>query len=85
MFHFFPGLPHIIFCSLDATAVQHAGFGLGSGPIHLDNVACAGSEAALVNCTYYPITTDCSHAEDAGVHCSLNCIYSFTSEMQYQC
>ena len=71
IFHFYPGLLHIIFCSLDATAVQRAGFGLGSGPIHLDNVACTGSEAALINCTYDPITTDCSHSEDAGVRCSL--------------
>ena len=82
------GLPHIIFCSLDAIAVLHAGFGLGSGPIHLDNVSCTGSEAALVNCTYDRITTDCFHIEDAGVRCSLTSMYSITkstSEMQYQC
>ena len=85
IFHFYPGLLHIILCSLDATAVQRAGFGLGSGPIHLDNVACTGSEAALVNCVYDPITTDCSHIEDAGVGCSLTCMYSISSEMQYQC
>ena len=58
-------------CSPDATAVLRAGFGRGSGPIHLDDVRCTGSEAALINCTYDPITTDCSHNEDAGVRCSL--------------
>ena len=58
-------------CSPDATAVQRAGFGWGSGPIHLDDVACTGSEAVLINCPYDSITTDCSHFEDAGVRCSL--------------
>ena len=58
-------------CPPDAIAVLHAGFGLGSGPIHVDDVACTGSEAALINCTYDPITTDCTHIEDAGVRCSL--------------
>ena len=55
----------------DATAVLRAGFGWGSGVIHLDDVACTGSETALVNCSYDPITTDCTHYyEDAGVRCS---------------
>ena len=55
----------------DATAVVRAGFGRGSGLIHLDDVACTGSEAALINCTYDPITTDCVYYyEDAGVRCS---------------
>ena len=55
----------------DATAVLRAGFGYGSGLIHLDDVACTGSEAALINCTYDPITTDCVYYyEDAGVRCS---------------
>ena len=58
-------------CSADATAVQRAGFGAGSGPIHLDDVGCVGTEPGLVNCTYDPVTTDCTHIEDAGVRCSL--------------
>ena len=62
--------------SPDATAVVRAGFGRGSGLIHLDNVACTGSEAALINCIYDPITTDCSHSEDAGVRCSLTRMFS---------
>ena len=35
-------------------------------------MACTGSEAALINCTYDTITTDCSHFEDAGVQCQGN-------------
>ena len=58
--------------SLDAIAYSGAFFGAGSGPIHLDDVACTGSEAALINCTYDTITTDCSHSEDAGVQCQGN-------------
>ena len=53
----------------DAIAYSGAFFGAGSGPIHLDDVACTGSEAALMNCSYDPITSDCSHFEDAGVQC----------------
>ena len=58
-----------MFLSPDAIAYSGAFFGLGSGPIHLDDVACTGSEAALVNCTYDRHTSDCSHYEDAGVQC----------------
>ena len=61
----------VLLCSADAVAVQRAGFGRGSGPIHLDDVRCNGTELALVNCTYDPVTTDCSHTEDAGVRCSV--------------
>jgi len=57
------------FLSPDAIAYSGAFFGTGSGPIHLDDVACTGSEAALINCTYDPSTVDCSHLEDAGVLC----------------
>ena len=62
---------HLTFHILNADAIAYSGawFGLGSGPIHLDDVRCTGSEAALVNCSYDPITTDCSHYEDAGVQC----------------
>ena len=59
----------VLFNFSDAIAYSGAFFGVGSGPILLDNVACTGSEAALINCTYDPITTDCSHFEDAGVQC----------------
>ena len=57
------------FLSPDAIAYSGAFFGAGTGPIHLDDVRCSGSEAALINCTYDPSTVDCSHREDAGVLC----------------
>ena len=60
------------FLSPDAIAYSGAFFGAGSGPIHLDDVRCIGSEAALINCTYDPSTVDCSHFEDAGVQCQGN-------------
>ena len=50
----------------------------GTGPIWLDNVACHGTEARLVDCPANPLGShDCVHAEDAGVRClvtaSTNC------------
>ena len=47
-----------------------AAFGVGSGPILLDDVQCAGDELALVNCTYNP-NHNCLHFEDAGVVCGV--------------
>ena len=43
-------------------------FGVGSGPILLDNVQCTGDEDSLVNCTYIS-NHNCLHFEDAGVVC----------------
>ena len=53
----------------DATAYLSARFGQGTGPIHLDNVACTGTEDALVHCAYVSDSSDCFHFEDAGVLC----------------
>ena len=55
--------------NIDATAVLFAGFGRGTGPIHIDDVNCQGFEDALINCTYDSNTADCQHFEDAGVRC----------------
>ena len=53
-----------------ATGVRLAGYGQGSGPITLDNVACTGSEAQLIDCPANAIGThNCDHNEDAGVIC----------------
>ena len=48
-----------------------ASFGSGSGPIHLDDVGCSGSESVLANCSYSSDTSDCSHSQDAGVRCRI--------------
>ena len=53
-----------------ATAYGTAYFGAGTGPIFLDSVGCTGSESSLLACYSDPIAShDCSHSEDAGVHC----------------
>ena len=58
-----------IFQFTDATAYLYAHYGQGTGPILLDDVACTGTEDALVNCTYDRYTSDCRHYEDASVLC----------------
>ncbi|KAL3854706.1 hypothetical protein ACJMK2_013964, partial [Sinanodonta woodiana] len=52
-----------------AIALGNAHFGQGSGPIHIDDVGCQGSEPTLAACMYANIS-DCTHAEDVGVQCN---------------
>ena len=52
----------------NATARSSAYFGQGSGPIHLDNVACTGSESRLLDCSHIS-NHNCGHHKDAGVTC----------------
>ena len=61
---------YVLFFNAGATAFTYAYFGQGSGLIYLDNVACTGSEARLLDCYYDPDTSDCGHHEDAGVSCA---------------
>ena len=57
------------------TAVEQvfliATFGMGTGPIWLDDVACTGMEIQLLDCTFSAIGVqhNCAHTEDAGVRC----------------
>lgn len=46
-------------------------FGLGTGPIYLDDVDCNGSEQQLISCPHRdPVGEhNCGHREDAGVQC----------------
>ena len=48
--------------------------GPGTGPIHLDEVYCIGSENALTSCSFSyfgDVSSNCrSHLEDASVICS---------------
>ena len=56
-----------------AVAYGSAYFGVGSGPIVLDDVACVGNESSLFDCAHNPVH-NCAHFEDAGVSCgSINC------------
>ena len=47
-----------------------AHFGVGSGPIFLDDVQCTSSSSQLLECPSRPILShNCHHSEDAGVGC----------------
>ncbi len=54
-----------------ALSVHHlAYYGIGSGPIQMDNVQCEGSEDRLDQCMFKGWgISDCSHDDDAGVAC----------------
>lgn len=44
----------------------------GTGPIHLNEVQCRGTEKSLWNCPFRNITQeDCKHTEDAAVRCNI--------------
>ncbi len=60
-------------CCSGATAVTDGTFRPGDGAIHFDNVACLGSESSVFDCVLDSDTTDCSHVQDAGIMCSLEC------------
>ncbi|ELW56441.1 Scavenger receptor cysteine-rich domain-containing group B protein [Tupaia chinensis] len=55
--------------ALGATGLGH--FGYGRGPVLLDNVGCAGTEASLSDCFHLGWGQhNCGHHEDAGALCA---------------
>ena len=52
------------------TSQIQATFGQGVGPIHFNDVRCAGNEYTVHNCLKSTITHTCDHSEDAGVACA---------------
>ena len=48
-----------------------ARFGQGTGPIHINNIDCSGSEYRITDCQYYTDTLDESHNEDWNVYCHI--------------
>lgn len=51
-------------------AINFAFFGVGTGPIYLDNVRCSGRETRLANCPANRLGVhNCNHFEDASVRC----------------
>ena len=66
-----------LLCNKGVRAFSNAFFGAGSGPIHMDNVGCLGSEQVLINCSFTSPYFD-YHSEDAGVRCGareLQCMH----------
>ncbi|XP_061017334.1 deleted in malignant brain tumors 1 protein-like [Dama dama] len=58
-------------CGEALSAPKQSHFGGGTGPIILDNVQCAGSEARVWQCPHSGwFSHNCGHHEDAGVVCS---------------
>ena len=61
---------NVILYTIGASTPNVAHFGQGTGPIWLDDVACTGTEARLLDCPSRPIgTRNCVHSEDAGTRC----------------
>ena len=55
---------------LVASAVGSARFGMGQGPIWLDDVRCVKDESSLLFCDHSGVGRhSCRHSEDVGVIC----------------
>ncbi|NWQ83115.1 LOX3B oxidase, partial [Columbina picui] len=53
-------------------ALTGARMGQGTGPIHINEVQCLGTEKSLWSCPFKNITQeDCKHTEDAAVRCNI--------------
>ncbi|XP_062293821.1 deleted in malignant brain tumors 1 protein-like [Scomber scombrus] len=58
-------------CGTAQTSKPSAFFGMGAGPIWLDDVGCIGNETSLLHCRRPSFgENNCGHGEDAGVMCS---------------
>ena len=58
------------FTVIGAQGLLFAAYGQGTGPIWLDDVQCAGTEARLIDCPSTNIGShNCIHFEDASVRC----------------
>ena len=59
-------------------AYSNAHFGIGSGPIFLDDVQCTSSSSQLLECPSRPVLShNCLHSADAGVGCEGMCNLHF--------
>ena len=57
-------------CVTGGTPYYNAFFGVGTGPIYLNYVACTLSASQLLECSSRPILShNCDHRADAGVRC----------------
>ena len=46
-------------------------FGQGSGPIHMNNVGCTGTELSLLDCPHSRHHS-CNHRDDAAIQCQIS-------------
>ena len=61
----------LLYFDAGVVALREAAFGVGLGPIVLDNVECDGSETELQLCPHNGVGNhNCRHFEDAGVKCN---------------
>ena len=61
---------HLLLLCIGGTAYSNAHFGVGTGPIFLDDVQCTTSASQLLECPSRPILShNCLHSADAGVGC----------------
>lgn len=59
----------IVFYCKDFRVVANS-FGVSSGPIFLENLACSGMEESLLACPHSVLGThDCGHTQDVAVQC----------------
>ena len=64
------------------TPYYNAYFGVGTGPIYLDDVACTLSDSQLLECSSRPILShNCNHHADAGVGCEGKCLSVLTLKL----
>ena len=67
-------------CDTGATPYYNAYFGVGTGPIYLDDVACNSSDSQLLECSSRPILAhNCDHSADAGVGCEGVVLFVFVT------
>ena len=59
----------MMYSPIDAVAVSTTIYGQGTGPIFIDDLACAGFETNILQCSNDRDTSDCTHSDDAGVQC----------------
>ena len=65
-----------LFVYIGGRAFSNAHFGIGSGPIFLDDVQCTSSSSQLLECPSRPILShNCLHSDDAGVGCEGNPVW----------